>query len=93
MTKKLSLRDEDLAWRTVEDELIAIDVRESTYLTANGSGLMLWDALSTGATSEELAASLVGAYDIDPETARADVDKFLQDLRERGLLDETRDAE
>jgi hypothetical protein len=92
VTKKLSLREDDLAWRTVDEELIAIDVRESTYLTANGSGLVLWEALAAGATSEELAARLVAAYGIDPETAREDVQRFVQELRERGLLDENRDA-
>jgi Coenzyme PQQ synthesis protein D (PqqD) len=93
MTKKLILRQDDLAWRTVEDELIAIDVRESTYLTANDSGRLLWGALANGATSEELAARLVDAFAIDPAAAQADVETFLGDLRERGLLDETRDAE
>jgi hypothetical protein len=88
MTKKLSLRGDDLAWRTVEDELIAIDVRDSTYLSANDSGLLMWNALAGGTTKEDLAASLVDTYGIDAGTASADVDAFLADLKERGLLDE-----
>ena len=89
MTKKLRLRGDDLAWRTVDDELIAIDVRESTYLTANGSGMILWTALSAGATKDDLVGSLVAEFDIDADTAAADVERFLTDLRERGLLDES----
>ena len=34
-------------------------------------------------------SSLVAAYGIDADTAAADVERFLSDLRERGLLDET----
>ena len=89
MTTELRLRNADLAWRTVDDEMIAIDVRESTYLTANDSGALLWNALASGTTKDELAGSLVAAYGIDAETAAADVDRFLTELRERGLLDET----
>ena len=88
MTKKLSLRGDDLAWRTVDDELIAIDVRDSTYLSANNSGLLMWNALSAGTTREELTASLVAEYGIDAETASQDVEAFLANLKERGLLDE-----
>ena len=54
MTRKLSLRGDDLAWRTVDDELIAIDVRDSTYLSSNDSGLLMWNALAAGTTKEEL---------------------------------------
>ena len=52
MTTELRLRNADLAWRTVDDEMIAIDVRESTYLTANDSGALLWNALASGTTRE-----------------------------------------
>jgi hypothetical protein len=88
MTKRLSLRGDDLAWRTVDDELTAIDVRDSTYLSSNDSGLLMWNALAAGTTREELAASLVEEYGIDAGTASRDVDAFLADLKERGLLDE-----
>jgi len=88
MSKRLSLRGEDLAWRTVDDELIAIDVRDSTYLSSNDSGLLMWNTLAAGTTKEELVASLVDAYGIDAARANQDVDAFLADLKERGLLDE-----
>ena len=61
MSTELRLRNDDLAWRTVDDEMIAIDVRDSTYLTANDSGALLWEALAAGATREALAGSLVAA--------------------------------
>lgn len=89
MTAELRLRSADLAWRTVDDEMIAIDVRDSTYLTANDSGALLWNALAAGTTKDALADSLVAAYGIDADAAAADVERFLAELRERGLLDET----
>ena len=59
MSTELRLRNDDLAWRTVDDEMIAIDVRDSTYLTANDSGALLWAALAAGTTREALAGNLV----------------------------------
>ena len=93
MTIELRLRENDLAWRTVDDEMIAIDVRDSTYLTANDSGALLWNALAAGTTKDELASNLVATYGIDADTAAADVERFLTELRERGLLDETGEAD
>jgi Coenzyme PQQ synthesis protein D (PqqD) len=83
---KLRLRNEDLAWRMVDDEVVAVDLRTSTYLNTNGSGAVLWRALADGATNEELVARLVEEFGIDPDRARADVDRFLEAARGRALL-------
>jgi Coenzyme PQQ synthesis protein D (PqqD) len=83
---KLRLRNEDLAWRMVDDEVVAVDLRTSTYLNTNGSGAVLWLALVEGATDEELVARLVAEFGIDADRARADVDRFLDAVRGRALL-------
>ena len=82
----LRLRPDTLHWRRIDDEVIAIDIRASTYLSANGSGALLWEALAEGATREELAELLVYAFDIDRARAITDVESFLDDLTGRGLL-------
>ncbi|MGH3092627.1 MAG: PqqD family protein [Gaiellaceae bacterium] len=82
----LRLREDGLSWRALEGEVIALDLSESLYLSANASGALLWQALARGATRAELEATLVDAYAIEPERARADVDAFLADAEERGLL-------
>lgn len=87
--KRYRLRDEGLSWRRIEEEVVAVDVPTSTYLTANDSGTVLWQALAEGATRDELAALLVDRFGLEPEAAGADVDHFLAQLREQGLLDES----
>jgi hypothetical protein len=86
--KRYRLRDEGLSWRRIEEEVVAVDVPTSTYLTANDSGTVLWQALAESATRDELAALLVDRFGLEPEAAGADVDHFLAQLREQGLLDE-----
>ena len=87
--KRYRLRDEGLSWRRIEDEVVAVDVPTSTYLSANDSGTVLWQALADGATHEELTALLVERFGIDTDAAATDVDDFLAQLREQGLLDES----
>jgi hypothetical protein len=85
---RLQLRQADLAWREVEGEVVVVDVRTSTYLSANDSGGRLWSRLSEGTTRDELVAELVEGFGVDAETAGVDIDKFLQQLRDQGLLEE-----
>jgi Coenzyme PQQ synthesis protein D (PqqD) len=84
--RELRLRASDLEWREVEDEVIAVDVQTSTYLSANGSGMLLWRELAQGTTREALVGRLVESYGIGAERAGVDVDRFLEDLRSHGLL-------
>ena len=56
----LRLRTNDLSWREIDDEVIAVDVETSTYLGANKAGALLWRRLGeNGATRIELAELLV----------------------------------
>ena len=82
----LRLRTDALAWRHLDGEVVAVDLDESLYLTANSSGALLWEALAGGATRRQLVERLAGAYGLEAARAEADVDAFLADARERGLL-------
>ena len=83
---RLTLRTDDLTWREIDGEIVALEGRRSMYLSANGSGGMLWRMLARGATRDELAAALVAAYGIDAGAAAADTDRFLEQVRSAGLL-------
>jgi Coenzyme PQQ synthesis protein D (PqqD) len=82
----LRLRPEALSWREVGGELVAVDTQTSTYLAANPTGLLLWRALADGTTEEQLAAGLVERFGIEPDRAAADVARFVESVRARGLL-------
>jgi hypothetical protein len=83
---RLTLRTDDLTWREVDGEIVALEGRRSMYLSANGSGGMLWRMLARGATRDELADALATAYGIDAAAAGTDTDLFLEQLRSAGLL-------
>ena len=80
------LNQDDVEWRDVGDEILALDVNTATYLSVNASGAVLWEAVTKGATKEELVERLVDHFGIGAEQAGTDVDAFLAGLAERGLL-------
>jgi Coenzyme PQQ synthesis protein D (PqqD) len=84
--KPLSVDSERAVWREVGDEVIVLDTSNATYLTLNASARLLWKRLDDGATPAQLAAELVGAFDLPPEQAEEDVTAFLASLEQLSLL-------
>jgi len=82
----LRLRTEELSWRQIDEEIVALDGRKSDYLAINGSGALLWPLLVEGATSEQLVSALVNSYGIDESRAAADTEAFVSSLSDQGLL-------
>lgn len=83
----LRLRTDGLSWREIADEIVAVDVESSRYLSANTTGRLLWKPLAEGTTRSELTRILVDAYGIDQDRAAADVDVFIAELEAEGLLE------
>ena len=85
----LRLNPDAVEWRAVEGEVVALDLNHSTYLGVNPSGALLWEEIARGASRESLVTRLMGAFEIEEQAARSDVDAFVDDLVRRGLVAET----
>lgn len=83
---ELRLREADLSWRQVGDEIIVLDLRSNAYLSINQSGTTLWQMLVDGSDPIAMTTRLVSNFDLDEGRARADVDAFIAMLAERDLL-------
>jgi len=84
--EQLHLRENDLVWREVEDEIVILDMRASVYAGVNASGRVLWLRLAVGATEADLADELQRVYSLSPEVARTDVATFLAAMKAQDLL-------
>jgi hypothetical protein len=87
MVERFRLREQGLDWRTVEDEVVAIDLVAETYLGVNRTGRALWEALVKGATKEDLVQSLVDRYGIGYDDADRDVGQFIGALQKFGVIE------
>ena len=81
------MRADALEWRTIEGEVVALDLRKSQYLAINPSGAVLWPALVEGASREELVERLRSEFGLGPAAAEMDLDNFLTELADEDLLE------
>ena len=79
--------------RNVAGSSIVVPVGEgnidfSGVITLNEVGAFLWKALESASDKDGLVEKLTSEYDVDKDTAAADIENFLNDLRKAGILDE-----
>ena len=55
-------------------------------ITTNETGAFLWKKLSSDISEQELVSAMLDEYDIDEETASADISSFISKLKEAELL-------
>lgn len=79
-------RSEDVMWREVDGQAIILDLRSSCYLRTNDTGARLWGQLQEDREIGELTSILVSESGIDELQARQDIEQFITELRENGLL-------
>jgi hypothetical protein len=82
----MKLREQDLTWQEIDEEIVILDLRASSYLKLNGTAAFLWKRLESGAESEDLVGALTSNYEVDDGVARRDVDAFIRQLRRADLL-------
>lgn len=83
----------DFAVREIVGEYVMIPLGEgalafSGMISTSETGATLVDALKTHVTRQELLDRLLEDYDIDPATAEADLDEFLENLRKMDLIED-----
>ena len=85
---EIKLSQDQLEWRDVEGEIVALDLAAREYVSINRTGAAIWPLLVEGATREELAEKLIAQFEIERAQAVADAEAFVAQLAERGLLAE-----
>lgn len=63
-------------------------VKISGLITMNELGCFIFKTLQEGKTIEQLVDAIVAEYTVDRNTAQADAQEFLQQLRDIGGLEE-----
>lgn len=85
MTQRIQ-RADDVFATEMDDSLLMMSISRGVYFGLNGVGPRIWQLLEQPTTSADIVQQLQQEYAIDQERCQAEVDGFLQGLRERGLL-------
>lgn len=85
---------QDVILREIAGEHLLIPVGQAALqihgmINLSESGLLLWNKLQRDCTEQELVDVILAEYDVDRETAAADVRAFVANMMEVGLLCES----
>ena len=67
---------------------VGSDVNFSGMLTLNDTGVFFWNLLKEKTTKDIMLDAVLNEYDIDVETALADIEEFIIKLKEKGILED-----
>ena len=78
--------------REVGGESVVVPVGEMSkvfhgMINLNETGAFLWNFFSEEHTMDEGVFALLGEYDVDEATARADVEKFIETIEKNGFAE------
>lgn len=81
----------DFVLREIAGETILIPVNAAAQsmngmAVLNGVGAFLWERLPQAEDAQGLVSAILAEYDVDEETAKADVNEFLDQLKEYHIL-------
>ena len=82
----------DFILRKVADSYVVVPVNKMTLdfngiINLNETGAFLFELLQKGAEREDLINKMLEEYDVDREKAAADIDIFLQKVRNADVLE------
>lgn len=77
--------------RDVAGSYIVVPVGSQTLdfrcmITLNETGAFLWQQLQQEQETSALVEALLAEYEVEPDVAKADVDRFVESLKEADLL-------
>lgn len=88
MTETIRIREAAIEWRAIDGEIVALDRAAGEYIAVTESGAALWPLLLAGTSRSALAEALTARYGLALATATQDVDRFVDSLAARGLLEQ-----
>ena len=69
----------------LEDESVLLNPRTQELFTLNSTGKFVWDHLQT-TPSDQIPALLAETFEVDEQTATADIREILEELSKAGLV-------
>ena len=75
-----------LSWPPVDGEVAIYDSRDGRYHVLNNSAAQIWHRIAAGLGAAEIASELAAEHRATVESVRQDVDLFIAEGLELGLL-------
>ena len=81
-------RRSDLNYRTIDGETLILNREEGRFISSTQPQALSGIVVTATRILPTLVDRLAGAYEVDPNTARKDVEEVISNLRSSNLLEE-----
>jgi len=71
----------------LDEEVAILNLERSVYFGLQGVGAHIWRTLENPVSVDDVCASVSEAFDVSAARCRGDVEKFLGELQEVGLVE------
>ena len=68
------------------DGAVLLDLKGGKYFSLNPLGALVWQLLEQRADRKSIEQEIVDTFDVPAATAAQDLDRFLGDLQQKGLV-------
>lgn len=73
-------------FKDLDGEIVFLDAEAGRYFSLDGVGRDFWKLVQDGESFENCVATLLRQYNVDEAVLRADLERLLSSLMDRGLL-------
>lgn len=86
MSRPISKLRDNFMEAPIDDEIVVMDLAKGTFFSLTGTSLAIWAALDEEPARDALLERLAGEFGVSSDAIASDVDAFLGQLREAGLI-------
>jgi hypothetical protein len=79
-------RPANLVASEIDGEMVILDIESGHFFQLNQIGSRIWEAIEAPTTMAELCRSMQDRFDVDQKTCRRDVNDFVAQLSQSGLV-------
>ena len=80
-------RNPELLSVEMDGDLVMMSIESGNYFGVSGIGPQIWQLIETPRRVAELAEAICAEFEVDTETATADLKLFLGKLSENGMIE------
>src|SRR5579862_8378667 len=77
---------EEVLSREIRNETVLLDLKTENYFGLDGVGPRIWQLIKDGASLPQIEATLTAEYEVGDEVLTRDLEQFVQDLTQAGLV-------
>ena len=77
---------EEVVFEVLGEEAVLLNLRTGVYFRLNDTGTRIWQLIEAGERPAEVVETMAREYEVDRESARRDVDRLVDELTRRQLL-------